>query len=289
MKSSTNVIKADEIENVVERISPFPISTSSEKTGGIMETRTGDAVSAPWIPQSLAREAHFLHSLSGEVIKTEEADIEANSWLPGEISILEERNPNRGDRCIPHPEIVDVWKKAEAQAEEILQAAQTQAMEILQQARTEGLAAAETETREMVQAAMETLQMATLVRESLLAGSEGQVLDLVVSIARKLFGKGFELEPEVLRETFKKAVEEAKPHGDLRLHLNPKDMEKIGPDWLEEQAVLFGKGIEYVPDNNIERGGCFIEGKFGNVDARVGTQLEQIEKTLTQRDISRRG
>jgi hypothetical protein len=35
-----------------------------------------------------------------------------------------------------------------------------------------------------------------------------------------------------------------------------------------------------VPDQDIQRGGCYIDGQFGSVDGRVETQMRMVNKTL---------
>jgi flagellar assembly protein FliH len=40
------------------------------------------------------------------------------------------------------------------------------------------------------------------------------------------------------------------------------------------------------PDTAIERGGCIIESTSGNVDARIATQLRQIENALYAGDLA---
>jgi hypothetical protein len=47
------------------------------------------------------------------------------------------------------------------------------------------------------------------------------------------------------------------------------------------QSGISGQEIALIPTEVIQRGGCFIEGQFGSLDARVGTQLQMVGEALT--------
>jgi flagellar assembly protein FliH len=119
-------------------------------------------------------------------------------------------------------------------------------------------------------------------RESMLTQSEAAVLNLVTDIARTMFGNGLVLEPDVLRDTFTRALSEAKQLGDLLVHLHPADVTILDRAWVENQTASRAARIELVPDPAIRRGGCLVEGQFGQVDARVETKWGIVEQTLNE-------
>lgn len=176
----------------------------------------------------------------------------------------------------------EILEKARAQAAEMLQAARDQAAEITRQARAAGLEAAEAEAGHLLLSAKGVLDEVQVWREQLAAGSERMVLELVIDIARALFGEGWALEAPALKAAFAHALAEARPLGDLRVHVHPDDAVVLGPHWPEQQSAQLGQHLELVPDAAIRRGGCLVEGDFGAVDARVETQLQLAIEALVE-------
>ena len=65
------------------------------------------------------------------------------------------------------------------------------------------------------------------------------------------------------------------------LRVNPEDfeyIERLRPEFFARFEEL--KSITATSDPSITRGGCFLETPYGDVDARVETQLERIYKSL---------
>ncbi|MCB9134654.1 MAG: hypothetical protein H6636_04455 [Anaerolineales bacterium] len=169
---------------------------------------------------------------------------------------------------------------AEQQAADIVAKAKAQAAEITRQARDNGLAAAQTEAERLLRTSQTIVDEVHAWRESMLAQSEAAVLNLVTDIGRTLFGNGLTLAPETLRETFTRALSEAKQLGSLLVHLHPADVTVLDQAWLETQTSSRAARVELVPDPTIRRGGCLVEGEFGQVDARVETKCAIVEQVL---------
>jgi len=187
--------------------------------------------------------------------------------------------------------IDEMLQQAEAQARELLESAAAEAAEITRQALEEanevkrqaisdGVAAANAETRDMLRAATAIVGEVNAWRESLIAGAEMDLLRLVIEIAQSIFGEGLPLEPEALGQAFSRALSEAKTLGDLRIYAHPEDVAVLGPHWARQQAAISGQSIELIASDIIKRGGCFVEGQYGSVDARVESQLKIAQDTL---------
>lgn len=175
----------------------------------------------------------------------------------------------------------ELIRAAEQQAATLLAQAKANAAEVTRQAREEGLAAAQTEAERLLRTSQTIVDEVHAWRESMLAQSEAAVLNLVTDIARTMFGNGLTLDPEVLRETFTRALSEAKQLGDLLVHLHPADVTVLDRAWFETQTASRTARVELVPDPAIRRGGCLVEGQFGQVDARVETKWAIVEGALT--------
>jgi flagellar assembly protein FliH len=177
-----------------------------------------------------------------------------------------------------------ILQQAQTEAEAILQAAREKADEVTLDAHREGWTAAEKETQDMLSTAKSIVQQTTDWRDEMLAQSEGAVIELVKEIAAKLFADGFVLDSAMLQQTFNQALEGARSLGDLRIYVHPDDAANIDPYWREFQVSISGKQVQIIPSEAIKRGGCFVNGQLGTVDARIDTQLKAIIDTLSEND-----
>lgn len=166
--------------------------------------------------------------------------------------------------------------EARKSAEAILQEARNNEEAVTQQAYQNGMHTAHQEAVGLLAAARDVLNAAQAWHEKVLQNSEEEVLNLTRSIAQNLFGSGTVIDEETLKQVFLKAIEDAKSLGNLRLRANPQDVAIIGEDWLEQQASLQGFSMEIVPSDGVQRGGCYIEGDYGTLDAQVDKKLERI-------------
>jgi flagellar assembly protein FliH len=174
----------------------------------------------------------------------------------------------------------EILNRAEAEAAEITQQARSGAAEVTRRAHDQAVDAAHAETAALLQSASSVVEEVKAWRESMFAQSEMMMLRLVIEIAQTIFGEGLPLDPEVLGQAFSRALAEAKTLGDLRMYVHPDDAALLSPHWVKSQAAMSGQSLELVPSDIIKRGGCFVEGQFGSVDARVETQFELATTTL---------
>lgn len=106
------------------------------------------------------------------------------------------------------------------------------------------------------------------------------VTELSYIIASKIVKKQLEVEP-IIKDTVLESAQKLIGAESILIKVNPSDFELLkdsGRDLFRKDS--FSK-IQFEPDNNIDRGGCFIESEIGNVDARLKTQLSEIEKLLS--------
>lgn len=174
----------------------------------------------------------------------------------------------------------EIISKAEIHATEIIQQAESQATQLTHQAYQDGLAAGNAEISDLLKTTRAIAEEVDAWRENTLAKGEMMMLRLVIEIAQSLFGEGLPLDPDTLGNAFSRALEQAKTIGDLRIYVHPQDAIALTPHWAQQQATFSGQKIELIPSDIIKRGGCFIEGQYGNVDARIETQLQMTKDTL---------
>ncbi|HEY9077889.1 MAG TPA: FliH/SctL family protein [Anaerolineaceae bacterium] len=189
-------------------------------------------------------------------------------------------------------EAESIRAEARRQAEEIVQQAQQQASLIIQQAQQEGFqqgyqTGKETAAEELRAEMDSLLRTAHNIivqfkgwRDEMLQNSESTVIGMVKEMAQAMFGEGIILSNEALEQTFSQVMENARTLGTLKIYINPEDAVGLGPYWRENQMAISGQQIQLIPSDAIQRGGCFVDGEFGSIDARVETQLKALINTI---------
>jgi flagellar assembly protein FliH len=64
---------------------------------------------------------------------------------------------------------------------------------------------------------------------------------------------------------------------DILVKINPKDFELLNAGSVHFLDTTDTK-IRFEISENIQQGGCFIESEVGNVDARISSQLEELNR-----------
>jgi flagellar assembly protein FliH len=187
-------------------------------------------------------------------------------------------------------EAEQILAQAKGEAERILMEAREQANLIHRQAYADGQAAANAEAQGMLKVARAIVDEVQKWKENLFEEGEMMMLRLVIEIAQTIFGDGLPLDPDTLGQAFTRALSQAKSLGDLRIYLHPEDAAVLSAHWDKLQGVTAGQRVELIPSDMIKRGGCYIEGQYGTVDARVETQFQiATEALLTNLEKNRPG
>lgn len=112
---------------------------------------------------------------------------------------------------------------------------------------------------------------------------EKEILELIFAIAKKIILYQIESDGKAVREAVIKAVHLAAERSKVTLRVNPEDfdyVEKLRPEFFTKFNEL--KSIMVTSDPSITRGGCFLETPYGDVDARIETQLEKIHQCVEE-------
>ena len=110
---------------------------------------------------------------------------------------------------------------------------------------------------------------------------EPEVVRLASAIAEKIIGEEMELRPERVVDLVREAMKRLRDREALRIRLSPQDLDLV----KEARDDLIGsvdgvRKLEFVEDRRVDRGGCVIESENGTLDARVKTQMAEIERVL---------
>jgi len=119
--------------------------------------------------------------------------------------------------------------------------------------------------------------------EAYLQHAEAQMLDLALEVARKVVREELKQQPAHVLAIVRDALRRVQSFGRLRIRVNPLDVDLLRQNRPSLLQVVDGvEGIEIVEDRRVDQGGCVIETEQGVYDARIRTQLGEIERVLRE-------
>ena len=195
----------------------------------------------------------------------------------------------------------EIVASAEDKARRIIEDAGTEAESLREQARTEGLEQGKAAARGRLEEQLgeeirkaRSRDVANLVktlqtqiaevnewRDTLARDAKEQLIELAVGIARSVIKREVTCSEDIARLNIDEAIRLSARRSRLLIRVSEMDMKTL-------ETMLDGKqmaqhpdsAIELLPSSEILPGGCLIESANGSVDARIETQLQEIEKTL---------
>lgn len=153
------------------------------------------------------------------------------------------------------------------------------------QGHAEAAAAAGDRERAIQDAARERVAalMENLTRETgrLLGDLEKEAYRFAVAVAERIVKREIALDESVVMRQMREAVHRIVGVETITVRVHPADEAIV----RSHRAALLSSSdsvreILIEGDETIERGGCILESASGNVDARIGSQLRQIESAL---------
>lgn len=118
-------------------------------------------------------------------------------------------------------------------------------------------------------------------REEIYRKIEEDVVEMSISIAKKVIYEAAEKERETVVAAAKEAIKRASDREMLKIKINPSDYETLSKRRTELLQSLDGiKSIIFEEDESVWPGGCLIETHQGDIDARVESQIRVIEGEL---------
>ena len=205
---------------------------------------------------------------------------------PGTLSEHEVRMRRHRNES-PEKQARSIVREARQEAEEIVSAAYQEAEAIresaYQEARAQALAELDQERSAMVERVAETIADIGRQLDEFWIQTEGELLKLAVEIARKLVHHEINENQEVVLNTVKIALYQLRDRQSLKLRVNPADYELLREHKEEIMSSCDGmRSVEILEDRRVEQGGCLIESDNGSLDARIETQLKEVERALLE-------
>jgi flagellar assembly protein FliH len=122
------------------------------------------------------------------------------------------------------------------------------------------------------------LQVVTL-KSRLRAEAERELVELAFAISRRILRREISVDPTAVVGLIRSCMEQHSRTEIHRLHVNPQDHALVA-EFFQQSP---GPRPEVVADPKVGRGGAVLETARGVLDAKVETQLEEIEKGLADR------
>lgn len=121
------------------------------------------------------------------------------------------------------------------------------------------------------------------------AAAKDAAVVLARKMAEKIVGHLVEIDPLVMRDIAAHALKAARPGKEAALlRLHPDDLARLEaerPEWLREMELE--AGVRAVGDATVGRQGCVVETATARIDARLGAQLDALERALRASGLGR--
>jgi flagellar assembly protein FliH len=149
--------------------------------------------------------------------------------------------------------------------------------------RQEGYADGKVEVGRLIERTQSVLERAQDKRGDILAETEQEVINLVLLMTRKVVKVIADNQREVIISNVEQALKKVRDRGNILIHVNLVDL-KLTTEHIKEfiQMMEGVKSIQVVEDSSVDPGGCIIETDFGEIDARIASQLAELEAKILE-------
>jgi flagellar assembly protein FliH len=151
----------------------------------------------------------------------------------------------------------------------------------LDEGKLEAIKAEEPRIREKLERLDSLLQQMDKWREKIFLANEAFMVDLVSRVAGMVALKEIKSDPDYIRRLVLHLLNQLGHPEDTKIYVGPSDsanIEELRAVVEKEFGRLQNLSIESSPE--IQSGGCVIETRFGVVDGRVNTQIENAMRAL---------
>ena len=149
--------------------------------------------------------------------------------------------------------------------------------------REAGFGEGKAEVERLIQRMQVVLERAQNKRSEILEETEKEIISLVLLIARKVIKVISENQRNVIISNVVQALRKVKGRGNIIIRVNLADL-KLATEHLKDfiNLVEGAKSLQIIEDSSIDEGGCVIETDFGEIDARIASQLAELETKILE-------
>lgn len=183
--------------------------------------------------------------------------------------------------------LADARQKASELEADIKQRVNQTEREAYEKGYADGTAKGYEEGRAEVQRLVESLHSiitrAIEKRNEIIEEAETQIINLVLLIVKKVIKVISENQKNVVINNVVQALRKLKSRGDVVIRVNLADLELTSEHVKDFMKMVENvKSITVLEDSSVDRGGCIIETDFGQIDARISSQLHEIEERILE-------
>ncbi len=143
-------------------------------------------------------------------------------------------------------------------------------------------------SEQLLQQRSELLELHQGVVESLRAAvpqvsqeTERILIELALEAAQKIVA-GMPIQPKIVEAVVREAVGEVEDNAEITIHLHPDDLALLRK---HQSPILQGLPetgpLRFTNSSEVTRGGCMVHTRFGLLDARRETKIEQMRQSLS--------
>lgn len=181
--------------------------------------------------------------------------------------------------------------EAEASAKAIISDAQSNQASVnregyqegFSRGREEGYKEGELEVKRLITRLQTIITKTMDRRQEILSETEQQIVDLVLLMTRKVVKVISENQRNVVVSNVVHALRKVKGRGDVIIRVNLADVgmtTEHTKNFISTAENI--KNITVVEDSTVDQGGCIIETDFGAVDAKIASQLNELEQKILE-------
>lgn len=188
-------------------------------------------------------------------------------------------------------EALSIIQDAEKKAFSIQQEAEKNRDNVVEEAYKEGFAkgneegykTGQNEVERLIDRLHLILERIMAKRQEILDETEQQIVELVILMTRKVVKIISDSQKNVVMSNIIQALRKVKGRGDVTIRVNLEDLQ-LATDHKKEfmKAVENIKNITLMEDTSVEKGGCIVETDFGAIDARISSQLNELEQKILE-------
>ena len=147
--------------------------------------------------------------------------------------------------------------------------------------RESGYGEGKAEVERLIRRCQTILERANDKRVDILSETEQEIVDLVLLISRKVIKVISENQKNIIVPNVIQALRKVKDRGTITIRVNLADL-KLATEHTKDfiKLVEGAKDIHIAEDSTIDQGGCIIETDFGEIDARISSQLKELENRI---------
>lgn len=187
--------------------------------------------------------------------------------------------------------IEQIRRGVEAEAEAVVAKAKREVDEITQAAEKEGFKEGfnkgfeegKTEADRLISRIHSILNGIADRRIEIMESLEPQLIDMTLLIAKKVIKILSENQKNIIIHNALEALKKLKTRSNVVIRLNTDDLDVMSErkqDFIEEVEKL--EGLTLIEDGTVDRGGCVIETDYGEIDARISSQLREVEDRILE-------